>query len=178
MPSGASARTMDESKVQSPKSKVGLRRLWTLDFGLWTLDNPIARVILALILFSSSLGALALAAYADQYVNSGVSWGPDQPHVDNIPASPLGVNLFLEKEVDPAKVEKTLQMTRDAGFKFVRQGFPWNDIEISKKGDFVDRRGPEWKDAWAKYDQIVEGCERYGLQIIARLDSPPDWARI
>src|SRR4051794_32854637 len=140
-------------------------------------SNPIGRVLLAALLLLPPLGALALTAYADQYVNGGVAWGP-QPPVDHTSGSPLGVNVFLEKEADPAKVEKTLQMAQDAGLKWARQGFPWNDIEISKKGDFTDRRGPEWVDAWAKYDHIVDASHRHGLEIIARLDSPPDWARI
>ena len=69
-------------------------------------------------------------------------------------------------------------MAQEAGFKWVRQGFPWNDIEISGKGDFTDRRSGTPVDAWAKYDRIVALCQKYGLQIIARLDSPPVWARM
>src|SRR5438477_1176313 len=142
-------------------------------------SSPVARTIVAILLFALSLGSLTLTAYADQYVNGGVSWGPNVPHVEHTDVNPLGINLFLEKEVDPAKVEKTLQMVQDAGFKWVRQTFAWNDIEISGKGDFVDRRGPgPVVGAWAKYDRIVAACQKHGLQIIARLDSPPVWARI
>ncbi len=145
----------------------------------FALIHPMARTIVAILLFSLSLGGLSITSYADQYVNGGVSWGPNLPHVAHTDVNPLGINLFLEKEVDPAKVEKTLQMVQDAGFKWVRQSFPWNDIEISGKGDFVDRRGPgPWVSAWAKYDRIVEGCLKHGLQIIARLDSPPVWSRL
>jgi O-antigen ligase len=141
--------------------------------------NPIARVLVSLLLLTLSLGGLAAVAYADQYVNGGVAWGNDYPHVDNTDASPLGVNVFLEKEVDPANIDKTLQMVRDAGFKFVRQDFAWNDIEISGKGNFVDTRNPGTPvSSWDKYDRIVDKCQQYGLQIIARLDSPPVWARI
>src|SRR5512140_2638705 len=92
--------------------------------------NPIARTILALILFAGSLGGLAAVSYADQYINGGVAWGTALPRIDNTVDNPRGVNLFLEKEVDAAKVEKTAQMTRDAGIKWVRQVFAWNDIEI------------------------------------------------
>ena len=141
--------------------------------------NAIARSILALILFACSVGGFAATAYADQYVNGGVAWGNNLPLVDNTVDNPLGVNLFLEKEVDPSKVEKTLQMTHDAGIKWIRQVFAWNDIEISAKGDFTDRRGPgPVVSSWVKYDRIVDGARRYGLEIIARLDSPPVWARI
>src|SRR4030042_974773 len=30
---------------------------------------------------------------------------------------------------------------------------------------------------WAKYDKMVDMAAKYGLQIIARLDRPPAWAR-
>ncbi len=139
--------------------------------------GPIVRVVLAVVLFAVSLGGLTLTSYGDQYVNSGVTWGPTFPQVDHANVNPLGVNLFLEKEVDPAKVEKTLQMAHDAGFKWVRQGFAWNDIEISAKGDFTDTRNGPPVNAWYKYDRIVELCAKYDLEIIARLDSPPVWAR-
>lgn len=140
--------------------------------------NPILHSLLALILFAMSSGGLALTAYADQYVNGGVAWGPDYPYVNNTDINPMGVNTFLEKEVDRANVDKTLQMARDGGFTWIRQGFPWNDIEISAKGNYTDTRNPgQAVNAWDKYDYIVNAAQRYGLQIIARLDSPPNWAR-
>jgi O-antigen ligase len=141
--------------------------------------NPVARTIAAFLLFAASLGGLTLTAYADQYVNGGVAWGEGHPPVAHADVNPLGVNVFLEKEVDFSKAERTLQMAEDAGFKWVRQGFAWNDIEISEKGNYTDARNPgQAVDAWAKYDKIVEACERHELEIIARLDSPPVWARI
>jgi len=89
--------------------------------------------------------------------------------------SPYGVNTFLEQEPDPDQVERSLAMIADAGFAWIRQQFPWQDIEISAKGDFWDHK---WDvDAWAKYDRIVDLAEKHGLQIIARLDTPPAWSR-
>jgi hypothetical protein len=93
--------------------------------------------------------------------------------------SPFGVNTFLQLEVEPAKRERQMQMIADAGFGWIRQQFPWEDIEIHGRGDFEDRRNVESIgviDAWAKYDQIVALAERYGVQIIARLDNPPAWS--
>jgi len=89
--------------------------------------------------------------------------------------SPFGVNTFLEQEVEPAKVDLALKMARDAGFHWIRQEFPWEDIEISGKGDFWDHK---WDvSAWEKYDRIVDLASKYGLEIIARLDNPPAWSR-
>jgi hypothetical protein len=88
---------------------------------------------------------------------------------------PYGVNTFLEQEVEVAKVERSLQMISQAGFCWIRQEFPWEDIEISAKGDFWDHK---WDvDAWAKYDRIVNLAAQYNVQIIARLDHPPAWSR-
>jgi hypothetical protein len=90
---------------------------------------------------------------------------------------PFGINVFLEQEVEPEKRERTLQMVSEAGFKWIRQEFPWEDIEIHGKGDFEDRRHEPYRLAWDKYDHIVELAEKYDLSIIARLSNPPAWSR-
>lgn len=92
--------------------------------------------------------------------------------------NPYGVNTFLEQEVEEEKIRRTLEMIRDAGFGWIRQEFPWEDIEIHSKGDFTDRRTIPNKSAWEKYDRIVDLAEEYGLEIIARLDQPPAWAMV
>ena len=91
--------------------------------------------------------------------------------------NPYAVNTFLEQEVEEAKIRRSLQMIKDAGFHWIRQQFPWEDIEIHGKGDFQDRRTQPPKSAWEKYDRIVELAKEYGLEIIARLDNPPAWSR-
>jgi len=89
--------------------------------------------------------------------------------------NPFGINTFLEQEVEPEKVELALQMIRDAGFRWIRQEFPWEDIEHSARGDYWDHK---WnKSSWEKYDRIVDLANQYGIQIIARLDNPPTWSR-
>ena len=95
-------------------------------------------------------------------------------HTDQIP---FGVNTFLDQEVEPQKREQTLQMVKDAGFQWIRQSFPWYDIEIHGKGDFEDRRHEPYRSAWDKYDHIVTTTVNNNLDIIARLEAPPDWSR-
>lgn len=91
--------------------------------------------------------------------------------------NPFGVNTFLEQEVDESKVRQSLALIRDAGFHWIRQEFPWEDIEIHGKGDFQDRRNAVAVSAWSKYDRIVNLASEYGLEIVARLDHPPAWTR-
>jgi hypothetical protein len=89
--------------------------------------------------------------------------------------NPFGVNTFLEQEVEPHKVEQALRMISEAGFRWIRQEFPWEDIEQRARGDFWDHK---WGiSAWEKYDGIVDLANKYGLQVIARLDNPPAWSR-
>lgn len=95
-------------------------------------------------------------------------------HVPFTDLNPLGANFFLAQEVERWKLERTLAMARDAGIGWVKQQFPWEEIEPEQKGVFQARGGGS---SWAKFDQIVEACEAHGLQIVARLDRPPDWTR-
>lgn len=91
--------------------------------------------------------------------------------------NPFGVNTFLEQEAEPAKRELAIRMAADAGFHWLRQEFPWEDIEIHGKGDFEDRRHEPYRSAWEKYDQIVAAAEAHGMELIVRLSNPPGWTR-
>jgi hypothetical protein len=80
--------------------------------------------------------------------------------------NPYGANFFLDREVEEWKRERTVRMAREAGIVWAKQQFSWEEIE-KRKGVFD----------WSKSDQIVATFEKYGMQIIARLDRPPVWAR-
>ena len=100
----------------------------------------------------------------------------------NIPAAhsgvnPFGVNVFLEQEPDPDVREQSVRMASEAGFHWLRQEFPWEDIEIHGKGDFEDRRHEPYRSAWEKYDHIVSLAEAYDMELIVRVSNPPAWSR-
>jgi polysaccharide biosynthesis protein PslG len=135
------------------------------------------RAPILLLLLAAVLAGIVGVAYLDRWLNLGVTWGVEQTPIAGAGLNPMAVNVFLDKEVDPDTVRHTLRVARDGGFTMIRQGFPWSDLEISGKGDFTDRRTDPPRSAWAKYDFIVEQAHAYGLQILARLDAPPDWAR-
>lgn len=116
------------------------------------------------------------------WLNTAIRPQPDQGSVQDIAysdVSPFGMNTFLQQEVLPEVREQSMQMLQAAGVGFIRQQFPWEDIEIHGKGDFIDRRNdPAGIDAWAKYDHIVDLAGQYDVEIIARLDNPPAWTRV
>jgi hypothetical protein len=85
------------------------------------------------------------------------------PHTD---LNPIGANFFLEREVEPWKREETVRMAREAGITWAKQQFLWTEIERDP-GQF----------RWEKYDAIVDLCEAYGVEVVARLDAAPGWAR-
>ena len=93
------------------------------------------------------------------------------PYTD---VNPYGANTFLSKEVEDWKREKTVQMMADAGLGWMKQQFPWSEIE-PKPGRFWDDKYNQ--NSWDKYDRIVDLAEKNGIRVIARLDNTPDLAR-
>lgn len=86
--------------------------------------------------------------------------------IPNTDVNPYGANFFLEREVEAWKRERTVEMARDAGIGWARQEFIWAEIEPSP-GEYN----------WDKYDAIVDLFQQNNIQVIARLDRPPQWAR-
>ncbi len=111
-----------------------------------------------------SLGVVAVGMAWFISADFGLEGEAPIPFTD---VNPYGANFFLAREVELWKKEKTLEMAREAGIVWVKQQFSWEEIEPQQKGEYD----------WAKYDLIVELAERHGMEIIARLDRPPAWAR-
>ena len=91
--------------------------------------------------------------------------------IPNTDVNPYGANFFLAREVEEWKRERTVSMAAEAGIRWAKVQFSWAEIERQGKA-----RRPEDLE-WAKYDAIVDLCERYGLRVIARVDRAPDWSR-
>jgi hypothetical protein len=112
------------------------------------------------------------------FLSSVAARRPDT--ADRIPVTPavtnpLGINTFLEQDVSAETRQRSLQMIREAGYGWIRQQIPWSSIEPVRKGSFIDR--VIFVDTWQVYDNIVELAETNDLQVIARLDTSPQWAR-
>ncbi len=70
----------------------------------------------------------------------------------------VGVSAWGERGYEQA------QLAGETGVTWVRQGFPWREMEVGK-GMFE----------WGVADRVVEALE--GFSIIALVDSPPSWAQ-
>jgi O-antigen ligase len=119
-------------------------------------------------------------AIADLILNKGVAYGTNLPKVPHtraadLGANPVGVNTFFIYEQDRNNIIRTLDMLKEARVGFIRQLFAWEDIEYQGRGDFRDKNG---KTGWDLYDFIVQEANTRGIQVIARLDRPPIWARL
>ena len=111
------------------------------------------------------LGGLTFTAvYGYRWTHRGVAYGPplDAPLTA---VEPLGVNVSLE-QYDDEGLERALALIRGGGFHWVRQPFPWAQIE-PQTGEV----------RWEPWDRIVEAAWEHGLSLIAMLDTSPPWAR-
>lgn len=100
---------------------------------------------------------------------------PDEPLLHR-GSAPYGVNSFLQLEADPEMVRRSFALMHESGIAWARQQFPWEDIEVHARGDFQDRRNQPPRSAWDKYDRIVQEAWNHQVQLLVRLDDPPEWA--
>ena len=100
---------------------------------------------------------------------------PAKRTIPNSDVTPWGTNIFLHKEVEAWKKQLTFKMIGEAGIKWVKQQFPWEEIEQPRKGAFFDAKYNQ--STWDKFDEIVRLAQEAGVQVIARIDRPPAWAR-
>jgi O-antigen ligase len=77
-----------------------------------------------------------------------------------------GVNVSLQQYVSDAELRQVLGLVRASGFGWLRQHFPWADIE-PQPGAFD----------WSPWDRLVAEVRRQGLELIAVLDTAPAWAQ-
>lgn len=90
------------------------------------------------------------------------------------PTPMVGMNVFLEQEVESDKRQRSLELVRAAGVTWIRQELPWEQIEPVAKGQNTD---PNFGGStWAKFDEIVERARALGLEVMLRLDTSPRWA--
>ena len=88
----------------------------------------------------------------------------DEPVVMSFPSPDYGIHAFLWWKPDTAL--RDLGLVNDMGFTWVKQKFPWREIEGIEKGQFD----------WYRTDYIVDQVEKAGLKLLVRLDRQPFWS--
>jgi hypothetical protein len=136
------------------------------------------RLFLRVLLVAMALGLVADLFYWSPMADPATNQTPRM--LGSIPLAevhPYGVNTFLHKEVDGWKREQTIEMAQEMGAGWIKQQFPWAEIEYRQNPNdaFWDVKNNQ--SAWGKFDQIVTLAEQNGLRVIARIDSVPAWAR-
>ncbi len=76
-----------------------------------------------------------------------------------------GMSAFLWGH--PDTTSRDLKLVTDAGFRWQKTLFQWRQIEGACKGCFD----------WSEADRVVKASAIAGVQIVARLDFQPAWAR-
>jgi hypothetical protein len=99
---------------------------------------------------------------------------PRAPAQAGSQAPSVGMNVFLEQEVDPEKRQRSVELLRAAGVSWIRQELPWEQIEPLASGQTSDPTSGG--STWAKFDDIVERASSTGMQVMLRLDTSPRWA--
>ena len=95
------------------------------------------------------------------------------PTPTSIPTAPT---FSWPARSSPGSASGPSRWPSEAGLGWAKQQFAWAEIEPLRKGEFVDPVSGE--SSWAKFDQIVDLYRSQGLQVIARLDRAPAWARL
>ncbi len=79
------------------------------------------------------------------------------------PAPAIHVSLWWHEQI----AQRDLDLVQGMGFRWIKQSFPWRDIETIEKGRYD----------WWRPDRIVDDAHERGLFLLARLDRQPFWAQ-
>lgn len=155
----AQAGRPEATVISRPRHHQSARRRW-----------PFGRLVLGAMLIILASCLLVMSSGLDSFLHRGVVYGLPQVRGGGLS---LGMNVFLEKEPEQQNILRSIEMLKAGGVTYVRQSFPWQDIERAP-GTY---RTPDGQDTWAKYDFIVEQLSKAGIRILARVDTIPQWAR-
>ncbi len=125
-------------------------------------------IVAGVLLYLFCLAFLAIIAReivaGHSYRHRGIVYGTPA-NISQAALNPFGVNVSLER-YEGQDLDRALAMIRDGGFHWIRQRFPWAEIE-PEQGEY----------RWEEWDRIVAAALEYDLTIIAVLETSPSWAR-
>jgi hypothetical protein len=90
---------------------------------------------------------------------------PTVPPVTRMASPEYGMQIFGWWK--PEVADRDMGLVRDAGFGWIKQIFAWYDIEGAGKGQYD----------WSRSDRLVDQAQGYGLNMLVRVDTAPDWAK-
>ncbi|MBU0704609.1 MAG: cellulase family glycosylhydrolase, partial [Chloroflexi bacterium] len=122
------------------------------------------RASICLIGLLASLLLSGAVATRHCYLTRGVVTGFPEPVAD-ADVSTLGVNAALQ-QYRGDRLAWAVDLIADGGFHWVRQVFPWQEIEPAP-GEYH----------WSAWDRVVTAADERGLQLIAVLHTAPAWAQ-
>jgi len=108
---------------------------------------------------------ILLASLAIPACSQAVTADPPEETVEmlfNSPAYGIHTNMWWK----PDLIEQDLALVKEMEFDWVKQKFPWREIEGIEKGQYD----------WYRPDRIVEATEADGLNLLVRLDRQPFWS--
>jgi hypothetical protein len=88
----------------------------------------------------------------------------DKPVIESFASPDYGIHV--SSWWDPNIMQRDMNLAKAMGFRWVKQKFPWREIEGIEKGKFD----------WYRPDLIVEEAEKAGLNLLVRLDRQPFWS--
>ncbi len=116
-------------------------------------------------LFSLAFVALLAAQFFSLRLPQPLALPPQQTIATTKPL--VGVHTRLAGVGDEVYVRHTLEQVRDMGASWIVELFPWAYVQPRS------RYGYDWTGA----DMVIQHARRQGLQVVARLDLVPAWAR-
>ncbi|MGI8424127.1 MAG: O-antigen ligase family protein [Chloroflexota bacterium] len=125
-------------------------------------------LVLAAALWLLALGVASGGLWLGRAVfDRGVAYGAALPVLPDVSVARRAVNTQLELERSGEDVRRSLRLIKSAGFGWIRQQFAWDSVETSSKGRYD----------WRRTDDIISAARMEGLDVLARIDLPPAWAR-
>jgi hypothetical protein len=129
------------------------------DLAAQAADSPLLRAV-------PSGRALRSTTFGDAFTAQSPVAPPPTAAAPLVVNSPdYGMSAFLWGH--PDTTNRDLRLITDAGFRWQKTLFQWRQIEGGCKGCFD----------WSEADRVVQASATAGVQIIARLDFQPTWAR-
>ena len=134
--------------------------------GGWLLATATTFGLIAVLSLGVGPSALDTAAIDLRHRLIALTAGPELAEAGEPRPPGVGVNTFLEQEVEPEKRERSVELLKAAGVAWIRQELPWEQVEPNARG----------QQQWAKFDDIVDRARAQNIDLLLRLDTSPRWA--